>query len=102
MLNLIDGPAKGVYYCKRAPLFLRAIVGADGEKDCLDLIEDEPKPGEEVFVYVREGSAGMVHINGTKIHGFFASGNYKFMPDVEGDELRDNDAWQIWARSHSQ
>ncbi len=31
MIHLLDGPAKGTYMLKRAPLFLRAVVDKDGK-----------------------------------------------------------------------
>ena len=102
MLNLQDGPVKGVYYCKRAPVFLRAVIDTNGDKDCLDQINDLPKPTEKVYVYQLQGEAGWMHIQargkgGKGLSGFYATGDYKHLPDVEGEALRDNSAWQEWA-----
>ncbi len=44
MLTLVDGPCKGTYLVKRAPIYLRAVKDIeDGIKmDVLDQIEDRP------------------------------------------------------------
>jgi len=99
MLNLLDGPVKGIYYCKRAPVFLRAVIDANGDKDCLDQINDEPKPTEKVYIYKLQGEPGQIHLYGTKIRGFYAMGDYEHLPDVDGEKLRDNHLWQEWAIS---
>lgn len=96
MLNLIDGPVQGVYACKRAPHFLRAVVDTNDEKDCLDQIADLPKLTERVYVYELQGEAGSVHLHGSKISGWYALGDYKYLPGVDGEKLRDNESWQRW------
>lgn len=97
MLELVDGPCKGAYMCKRAPDYLRAVIDANGDIDCLDQIEDTPKSTESVYVYKRIGLAGTIHIHATKGSGWYAMGTYNFLHDVDGEKLRDNQAWQIWA-----
>lgn len=97
MLELKDGPCEGVYYCKRAPYRLRAVVNGQGEKDVLDLVDDTPADDEKVYIYRLEGEPGWMHIHGTKIHGFYATGTYFHMPEVDGEALRDNAKWQEWA-----
>jgi len=37
MMKLLDGPAAGTYMCKRAPLYLRAVVNDKGGTDVLDM-----------------------------------------------------------------
>lgn len=97
MLRLQDGPAKGDYLCRRAPVFLRAVVDeTTGEGDCLDQLCDEPKRSEKVYVYERLGTAEVIHLNSRKTHGFFEFGRYRHVPDVDGEALRDNAAWQAW------
>lgn len=97
--RLTDGPAEGTYLVKRAPVYLRAVVSG-AKKDVLDLMEDAPTAQEEVYVYkLRPGTAGHMHINfgstrrGT---GFYASGAYWWLPEVDGEALRDNAIWQSW------
>lgn len=114
MLSLVDGPCKGTFMVRRAPVFLRAVaktvllprerddeegqIRTDlGEADVLDQLDDTPADNEQVFVYQRQGQAGWVHLKGDKkVTGFYATGQYKYRPDVEGGQLRDNKKWQEW------
>lgn len=98
MLTLVDGPCKGTYMCKRAPLYLRAVKDKDGKTDALDQIEDTPRETEKVYIYQLEGQAGTVHLNfGGGKGGWYALGTYHHLPDVDGEAIRDNAAWQAWA-----
>ncbi|KKL26707.1 hypothetical protein LCGC14_2392600 [marine sediment metagenome] len=101
MLNLVDGPCKGSYMVKRAPVFLRAVKGKDnaGNTDVLDQVEDTPSTAESVYVYQLQGEAGWIHLqlSPRSRSGFYALGEYKYLPDVDGEALRDNGAWQAWA-----
>jgi len=101
MLQLVDGPCQGTYLVKRAPQFLRAVFGKDGKTDVLDQIEDTPEVSESVYVYEREGAHGWIHLHGTKVHGFYAMGIYHYLPDVDGETLRDNPTWQAWATARA-
>lgn len=96
-VELVDGPCKGNYLVKRAPVFLRAVHKENGENDLLDQVEDMPATDEKVYVYHMEGSPGTVHIHGAKIHGWYALARYYYLPDVDGETLRDNATWQAWA-----
>jgi len=104
MLNLIDGPCKGTYLAKRAPVFLRAVKGKDnaGNTDVLDQVEDTPSNAESVYVYHLQGEAGWIHLKMSprSRSGSYALGEYKYLPDVDGEALRDNTAWQGWATAH--
>ena len=98
MLNLKDGPAKGMYSTQRAPVYLRAVVRTDGERDVLDLVEDKPEANERVYIYEREGEASVIHLyygGGRGRWDVLAS--YHFLPDVNAENARDNAAWQAWA-----
>ena len=102
MIQLIDGPAKGSYAVKRAPLFLRAVVGPGGKTDVLDQLSDRPSKGETVHVYMREGEPGFIHLNargkgGRNISGFYATGTYYHLPHIDGTTLTDRADWQRWA-----
>ena len=102
MLQLLDGPCEGTYLCKRAPVFIRAVKGKDnaGNTDVLDLVEDTPTSGESVYVYQLQGDAGTVHLNfGGGKGGWYMMGTYRYLPDVDGEMLRENGQWQIWAKS---
>lgn len=98
MLQLVDGPCEGVYMCKRAPVYLRAVADEDGKKDVLDLIEDTPTDSETVYIYRLLGDVGQVHLNfGGGKGGFYQMGTYHYLPEVDGESLRDNSNWQQWA-----
>lgn len=98
-VQLLDGPCKGDYLVKRAPVFLRAVRKETGEADLLDQVNDLPAKNEKVFVYQIEGEAGWIHLKMAERSqsGFYALAKYRFMPDVDGEELRDNTIWQDWA-----
>ena len=97
MVTLSDGPCKGYYFVRRAPLFLRAVLDKMGETDVLDQLDDTPKASESVHIYEREGEAGWMHVRGRGFSGFYACATYHHLPDVVGQELRDNLTWQDWA-----
>lgn len=98
MIQLVDGPCKGVYPVRRAPIFLRGIVNTDtSEKDVLDQLHDTPADNEEVCVYKIEGEAGLVHLNrGKGRSGFYATGTYHHQSEVVGADLRDTMRWRRW------
>lgn len=106
MIRLVDGPAEGGYAVKRAPLFLRAVVHrGTNAKDVLDQLADTPAPDELVSVYRRAGEAGAAIVCGRgprAVSGTFATGEYHHMPEVDGEALRDNTAWQAWATEQGQ
>jgi hypothetical protein len=91
---------------KRAPQFLRAVIRAQldgtGETDVLDQPEDTPACSEKVYIYQIQGNAATVHLHargkdGKKLSGWWAMANYRYLPDVDGEALRDNRRWQSWA-----
>lgn len=101
MLRLRGGPAAGAYAVKRAPYYLRAVISGNKEKDVLDQPEDTANPDESIHVYRRIGEEGIVHLNfggSRRGSGFFATGEYEHLPDVEGEDVRDNQAWRDWCR----
>ena len=101
MIRLIDGPAAGVYAVRRAPSFLRAVVGPDRQLDVLDQLDDRPEPGEKVHVYrLREdGPRGAVQICGPRgVSGRYAIGEYVHLADVDGEQLRRRGDWREWCR----
>lgn len=98
MITLLEGPAAGSYAVRRSPIFLRAVVAEDGERDVLDQIHDVPRANERVHVYeLQAGTEGVVHLNGRGFSGFYAVGTYRYRPDVDGEALRDTSTWQGWA-----
>lgn len=104
MIRLLDGPCAGSYPVKRAPPFLRAVTTAGGDKDVLDQVDDEPAAQESVHVYQLQGEAGWVHLNTARRHGrgFYAIGDYRHRPDVDGEALRQTEAWRQWATEHAE
>jgi hypothetical protein len=96
MITLRDGPAKGVFMVKRAPVYLRAVVARDGTTDVLDQPDDTPSPGEKVHVYVRLAQAGQVHINASIGKGFYAFAEYAHLPAIETATLRNTARWLAW------
>ena len=102
MIKLEDGPAEGAYGVKSAPAYLRAVVTPRGKKDVLDQPGDTAEPNERIYVYRREGEAGTVHIRmsgkSKRASGFYATGQYVHLADVDGEALRDNGAWFAWVK----
>lgn len=99
---LEDGPAAGRYSVRRAPYFLRAVVGRTGHRDLLDQLHDMPMEGEAVHVY--EAVPGTI-VDWSQRHDIIvcptpgASGQYRHRPDIDGEPLRTTEAWRSWARS---
>ena len=52
-LSLDGGPCAGMYFTARAPGNLKAVRTPKGKCDVLDLPEDEPTDGEDVYLYER-------------------------------------------------
>ena len=82
---------------KRAPFYLRGVTSEHGS-DVLDQLDDSPSEDEKVYVYRLVGKVGHVHINrGRHGSGFYVAADYEYLPDVDGELLRDNQEWQKWA-----
>ena len=109
MIRLLDGPAKLETWTRRAPQFLRCVVDADGKIDVLDLLTDAPRPSERVFVYravkgtttmrpdgdfacVDDGQGGYKQVAD-------ARGDYRWLPAVDGETLRETEAWRTWVQA---
>ena len=99
MIKLNDGPADGAYAVKRAPRFLRAVVGQNGSLAVLNMPEDEPGAYETIEVYERSGVAGVVTIRGRGGCQSYATAEYQHMPAVEGEEFRETAAWREWCEA---
>ena len=91
-ISLEDGPAKGEYEPSRSPLYLRAVVGPEGDKHVLDLLEDYATDEEIVSVYQRSTDFTMFMCPEPGLTRF---ANYQHMP-VSGDltVLKDNTIWR--------
>jgi hypothetical protein len=98
MSRLIDGPCAGHYMVHRCPSFLRAVKNDAGETDVLDQLDDTPTMLERVYVYQLQGEAVTAHflMSPRSKSGWYAIGTYKYLPEVNGEEMRDNLKWQEW------
>lgn len=102
MTKFLDGPAVDVVLgLRRAPLLLRVVQDRLGNWDALDQLEDEPKHGETVSVYVRVAGPWKARINrGRRAGGcvWLEGGEYRHLePQPAVEILRRNGAWRDWA-----
>jgi hypothetical protein len=67
-------------------------------------LDDTPGSREKIFLYVLEGEAGWVHISRSprSQSGFYATGQYRYLSDIDAEKFRDNKTWQHWALGHLQ
>lgn len=101
MTRFDDGPAAGkVLTLARHPLYLRAVLGADGTWDALDLLDDVPQPDDTIHAY-RLSSSSSAHICYTE--GRRRKGRWERLsryevvePQPDDATLRDTDAWRAW------
>jgi hypothetical protein len=96
VIELLDGPAKGTFTVRRAPVYLRATISKlDGRRDVLDQLEDEPLRYEDVYVYrLDRGTHGVVYV---RPGGCFESGLYRLVePQPDQRDVRANAAWRAW------
>ncbi|MEM1207731.1 MAG: hypothetical protein AAGI54_00560 [Planctomycetota bacterium] len=105
MITFLDGPAADItLVLQRAPVFLRAVVTKRGEWDALDLPDDEPKAGEQIHIYVRQGTPIVGFIDyrtgpkgGRRAGHPFASAEYRYAAEQPPDGVaRDTKRWQAW------
>lgn len=102
MSKLLDGPAgPRDLWNERATRFLRVVVNAEGKVDCLDQEWDEPTSTETIHVYrLVEGSyhgRSFVTLAARPRRCInVATGDYQYMPEVDGESVRDNAAWRAW------
>jgi hypothetical protein len=103
--TFVDGPAAGVTLMfSRGPLFLRVVRGPNGW-DVLDQLDDAPADDEIVYVYRRVGDCRAAHLlyrgRGKNRSGWYEFADYEHIPDVDGEQLRDNGVWQAWAKERA-
>ena len=108
MMELQDGPCQGAYAANRAPIFLRAVIDRQDKKDVLDLLTDMPLDTERVQVYERIGKPSgiaMLQMSGKGGRGRHCvtsiMAEYRHLPDVDGEALRDFEAWRDWCLAHA-
>jgi hypothetical protein len=99
MTSFQDGPAEGkVLLLKRAPHWLRVVIGAAGEVDALDQLTDTPDPTEKVYAYVMVSGPTRSHVNmGRRGCNFYQGGHYRLCEEQPEEwRLRDTDRWRAW------
>jgi len=102
---LADGPAAGHYSIRRAPHFLRA-VRFETVQDVLDQLNDTPRLGETVYVYELDTSEPWFDPESFERATLAiicpppgARGTYRHRADVDGETLRETEAWRAWCRA---
>lgn len=99
MSRFIDGPAKGVFLSiQRAPFFLR-VVNSGGDWDALDQLDDQPKPDEEITVYMRVSVPALIHVHlANPRRGYWMqSADYRVLPEQPlRDAVDQTDRWRQW------
>lgn len=113
MIRFHDGPADGATLdLKRCPVLLRAtfeqtLCGADGF-DALDQVDDEPRPDEQIAVYLLRARPTTAHVLYSKPRGgrrgaWLLTADYDYY-GVQADDavLRDNERWRAWCREQAE
>lgn len=109
MVTFTDGPAvRATLALGRAPIYLRVVVDeTDGKVDALDQLDDTPGPSERVHVYRRRRYGGVIfacargHRKGDDhaCSGQYVIAEYEHLEGIDGEQLRETDAWREWAHS---
>lgn len=110
MIRFLDGPAMGSRMgLHRVPIFLRVVIyRGSGKIDALDQLSDMPMPGEAIHVY--QGVPGtlfalradwIVCVRGSDgmQRAATGSGDYRHRPEIDGETVRETEAWRAWCRS---
>ncbi|HEY1833694.1 MAG TPA: hypothetical protein VGG08_04595 [Solirubrobacteraceae bacterium] len=100
--TILNGPAAGAgFTMHRAPMYVRLVQDAGGKWDVLNLLEDEPREDETVHVYEGvPGTHGNAFVCGRgrgQHSGATEWWVYRHRPDIDGEALRDTEAWRAWA-----
>lgn len=104
MIHLVDGPAKGQNLMLRRAPFLLRVTEHKGTFDALDLVEDEPFPGESVHAYVQVSKPSWCHLRIAKPgrSGFYMIADYKFIePQPTAAEMDNRPAWEKWCNDNA-
>ena len=103
MSRFADGPAAGVFLAiARAPLFLRVVKADGGEWDALDQLDDQPRPGETITVYLRASEPALIHVDlSNPRRGYWMqSAEYRVLvQQPPRDRIDGTENWQEWCRS---
>lgn len=102
-MKALDGPIAGrELLLHRAPRFLRIVVSPGGVVDALDQLDDVAKPRETIHVYRLASRVVSAHLNFGSIArgtGFYQLADYRYVPEVDGETVRDTAAWRAWCRA---
>lgn len=108
LVRFADGPAQHTsLQLARCPLFLRVVRDVEGRWDALDLLDDEPRPGETITVYRLRSSDGTCHIDftegGRRKGKWLRMATYALSP-AQPDEatVRSTAAWRKWCEAQAQ
>ena len=102
MIEFVDGPAAGVKLrLRRAPILLRAVRSARGAWDALDQLDDTPREGESITVYLRATEVGWMHIlvrgKNRAAGGVYLTARYRVLQEQpEQDQVRETVDWWAW------
>lgn len=99
--EFVDGPASGARLAlARVPIYLRVVIDGDGKVDALDQLDDEPRPGECIYVY-RRTSWGHICARGGSGGASGVFGVYVQVPwpEFAGVDLSDREQWAKWANA---
>lgn len=106
MSRILDGPVGPVTLANgRAPIFLRVTIDDDGTVDVLDQLEDTPKATERIHVYEQvpgtHHGVALVMMARPRRCVSMADGDYRHRPDVDGETVRETDAWRAWCHAEA-
>lgn len=105
-VRFIGGPADGRDDLQfgRAPAYLRVVttptlLDPSAGLDVLDQLDDTPEPGESVSVYRQTDYRFLGHACGRGGCVDLFDATYRHMERVDGEALRETEAWRAWAES---
>lgn len=106
MTRMIDGPAGPTTLVNgRAPRFLRVTIDQQGAVDCLDQLEDTARDTEQIYIYElvpgTNTGVALVRMARPATCVSMAMGDYTHRADVDGEQLRDTEAWRTWCRAQA-
>lgn len=104
---MYGGPAADQSFaCRRRPELLRVVCSQAGTWDCLDLLDDLPRPRETIYLYecFRRGSGVFICGRGMgAASGYQAHGDYMFIMRAAGELdaiCRDTARWRAFVESY--
>jgi len=60
-------------------------------------LKDIPKDTETIYIYkLIDNTSGSIHIYGKGCSGWYVIADYRYMPEVDGELLRNNKTWREW------